>query len=364
MIPIAKPIISTEEKEAVMKVMESGMLAQGKRVQELEVEFAKYSGTKYAIAVNSGTAALHASLYALGIKEGDEVITTPFTFIATANSIIMQNAKPVFVDIEKDTFNIDPKKIIEKITPKTKAILFVDLFGHIANIDEIKKIAKEHNLKLIEDACQAHGAEFKDQKAGTFGDMAAFSFYATKNMMCGEGGIITTDNEEYMELAKRFRHHGQSEQTRYQYYDLGYNYRMLDITAAIALVQLKKVEDFTEKRIHNAKLLNEGLSKITWIQIPKIIAGYKHVYHQYTIKVDETIRDKLIEYLKENEIGCGVFYPKPLHLHPFFIKQGYKEGDFPVSEEISKQVISLPVNPAVSEEDVEKIIKVIGDFNA
>ena len=363
MIPIAKPIISKEEKQAVMDVMDSGMLAQGKKVQELETEFAKFCGSKYAVAVNNGTAALHASLYALGIKEGDEVITTPFTFIATANSIIMQNAKPIFVDIEEDTFNIDPKKIVEKITSYTKAILFVDLFGHIANMDEIKKIAKEHNLLLIEDACQAHGAEYNGKKAGTFGDMSAFSFYATKNMMCGEGGIITTDNEKYLELVKRFSHHGQSEQTRYQYYDLGYNYRMLDITAAIAIEQLKKVEEFTKKRIHNAKLLSDGLSKLSWIQIPKVEDGFKHVYHQYTIKVDAKIRDKLINHLKENDVGCGVFYPKPLHLHPFFLKKGYKKGDFEISELVAKQVISLPVNPYVNDDDIKKIIDVIGDFN-
>jgi perosamine synthetase len=364
MIPIAKPFIGKEEKEAVLSVLDSGMLAQGPRVKELEERFAAFCGTKHAVAVNSGTAALHAALYAAGIKAGDEVITTPFTFVASANSIIMQNAKPVFADIEEDTFNIDPKEVIKKITPKTKAILFVDLFGQIADVAALKKIAEQKHLLLIEDSCQAHGAEFDGKRAGSFGDTAGFSFYATKNMMCGEGGIITTNNPKCEELAKRFRHHGQSEQTRYEYFDLGYNYRMMDIQAAIALEQLKRMENFNKKRIRNAELLTKGLSKFKWLKTPKVRPGFKHVFHQYTIKVDASIRDKLAAYLKENGVGCAVFYPKPLHLHPFFLNMGYKQGNFPVAERVSKQVLSLPVHPFVSDEDIKKIVEVVGGFNA
>jgi dTDP-4-amino-4,6-dideoxygalactose transaminase len=357
MIPIAKPIIGEKEKELVNEVLNSGMLAQGPKVKELEKKFAKLCNTKHAIAVNSGTAAIHTSLYAAGIRQGDEVITVPFTFVATANPIIMQGAKPVFADVKEDTFNIDPDSVIEKITPKTKAIIPVDLYGQIYDYKAIKEIAEDYNLKIIEDACQAVNAELDGKKAGSFGDLAAFSFYATKNIITGEGGIITTNNQEYAELAKRFRHHGQSEQTRYEYYDLGYNYRMMDLQAAIALGQIEKIEKFTNQRIDNANLLSNELNESEGIKLPIIKPNARHVFHQYTIKVDgaKLTRDQLIEHLKKNNIGCGVYYPKPLHLHPWFKKLGYKQGDFPVSEKLSKQVISLPVHPAVSFKDIQEI---------
>ena len=242
MICISKPIIEKEEIDNVMKVMNSGMLAQGVQVGKLEKQFATYCGAKHAIAVNSGTAALHTALYASGIRAGYEVITTPFTFVATANAIIMCWAKPVFVDVEKDTFNIDPFKIIAAITKRTKAIIPINLFGQCANYNVIKQLADIHNLKIIEDACQSHGAKYCGKFSGNLVDAGCFSFYATKNMMCGEGGIITTNNSDFAELCKRFRHHGQSVNTQYEYYDLGYNYRMTDLQASIALVQLKKLD--------------------------------------------------------------------------------------------------------------------------
>ncbi|MBN2420735.1 DegT/DnrJ/EryC1/StrS family aminotransferase, partial [Candidatus Woesearchaeota archaeon] len=283
MIPVVKVHIGDEEKKAVMAVLDSGMLAQGPKVKELEEKFAKLCGVKYALAVSSGTAALHAALYAAGIKEGDEVITTPFTFVATANPVLMQGAKLVFADIEPETFNIDPKEVEKKITSKTKAIIAVDLFGHPADYDELNKIAQKHNLTIIGDCCQSVNSELNGKKAGSLAKVSAFSLYATKNIMCGEGGILTTDDEEIYERAKLFRHHGQSDKTRYQYHDLGYNYRMTDIQAAIALAQLEKLEDFTNKRIKNAELLNEGLKNIGGIKIPAKREGAKHVYHQYSV---------------------------------------------------------------------------------
>jgi len=362
MISISKPLIGKEEKEAVLKVLDSGMLAQGPRVKEFEEKFAEFCKTKYAIAMNSGTAALHTALYSMGIKSGDEVITVPFTFVATANCIIMQGAKPVFVDVKEDTFNIDIKEIEKKITKKTKAILPVDLYGQIYDYDNLKKIAEKYNLVILEDACQAVGAELDGKKAGNFGDTAAFSFYATKNMITGEGGMITTNNEKFAEMAKRFRHHGQSEQTKYEYHDLGYNYRMMDIQAAIGLEQLKKINNLTEKRIQNAEYLSKNLKNVKGITVPFVNKNAKHVFHQYTIKVNPAIRDKLIGSLKEKEIGTGIYYPKPLHLHPFFTKLGYKQGDFPVAEKLSKQVISLPVHPALTKEELDKIIRAIKEF--
>ena len=361
MIQIAAPIIGEEEIRNVMKVLHSGMLAQGPYVRQLEEEFAKLCGTKYAVAVNSGTAALHTSLYASGIRPGDEVITVPFTFVASANSIIMQGAKPIFVDVDENTFNINPKLIEEKITPNTKAILPVHLYGQPCDMGSIRKIAKRNDLKVIEDSAQAVGAEIDGQKTGNLGDLAAFSFYATKNMITGEGGIITTNNEQFAEFARRFRHHGQSEKTRYEYYDLGFNYRMMDIQAAIGLAQLNKVEKLTQKRIFNAHKLSKGLKDIQEIETPFVKDNVKHVFHQYTIKVKDS-RDKLREHLKNKGIGTGIYYPKPLHLHPFFAALDYKKGDFPVSEKLSEQVLSLPVHPLVSEADIENIINVLRKY--
>ncbi len=359
MINVAKPIIGDEEKKAVVDVLESGMLAQGPKVKELEDNFAEYCGTRHAIAMNSGTAALHSALYAAGIGKGDEVITVPFTFVATANPILMQNATLVFTDIDRETYNIDVDNLESRITDKTKAILPVDLYGHPAEYTALKVLAEKYNLKIIEDSCQAVGAEFNGERAGKLGDLGCFSFYATKNMMCGEGGMVTTDSEEYAEKCRRFRHHGMSEQTRYQYYDLGYNYRMMDIQAAIAIVQLKKMEGINKKRIHNAGKLTEGLSAIEGIRTPVTQEGIRHVFHQYTISFDDYkfSRDEMIEKLKNKGVGCAVFYPRPLHLHPHFANLGFKKGDFPVSEELSEKVISLPVHPSVTNDDLTTIIE-------
>ena len=358
MIPISKPFIGKEEIDAVTEVLKSGNIAQGSKTRELEEKFAKFCGTKYSIAVNSGTAALHTALKVAGIRENDEVITTPFTFIATANSILMAGAKPVFADIEEDTFNINPEEIRNKITKKTKAIMTVDLYGQLCDYDEINKISEKNNLIVIEDACQAANAEYKNKKAGSFGDIAAFSFYATKNITCGEGGIITTNNNEFAENAKILRQHGRSKMTSYDYVSLGYNYRTTDIQAAMLLEQLKKVDFITKKRIENAMYLNEELSKIKGIKAPIIKKGNKHVFHQYTIKIENDFklkREELISHLSKNGVSTGVYYPKPLHLYAHLKKFGYKEGDFPVAEKLSKQVLSLPVHPFLTKEDLRLI---------
>ncbi len=356
MIPISKPFIGEEEIQAVKEVLESGMLVQGEKVEKFENEFAKYIGCKYGIAVSSGTTALQVGLKALGISKGDEVITTPFSFIATANSILYVGGKPVFADINPETFNIDPEKIEEKITNKTKAVLIVHLFGNPCEMDEIMKICKEHDLFLIEDACQAHGAEYKGKKVGSFGDLSCFSFYATKNMTTGEGGTILTNNEEIAEKAKLLRNHGQEK--TYEHKILGFNYRMSDIQAAIGLVQLKKLEEMNKKRMENAKIFNENLSKISWLKIPFIEKNKKHVFHQYTIKVLNGKRDYVLNKLNERGVGAKVYYPKPIHLQLVYKKLGYNEN-LPVSEEIAKQVLSLPVHPLLTKNDLNKIINEI-----
>jgi len=366
MINLSKPIIGKEEISAVKKVMESGMIVQGPKTEMLEKEFAKYCKTKYAVAFNSGTAAIHSALYALGIQAGDEVITSPFTFVASANPILMQGAKVIFADISEKDFNLNPEEVRKKITKKTKAVIPIDLYGQIYDYDSMKMIIAKRKIKILEDACQAVGAERKNVRAGNFGDIGAFSLYATKNIMGGEGGLITTNSEEMMEKCKRFRHHGQSEKTKYEYYDLGYNYRITDICAAIALEQLHKVNIFNNKRIKNAKKLSDGLRGIKGLIVPSIKKGDKHVFHQYTIRITndfKTSRDELAAYLKENGIGCGVYYPKPLHLHPHFRRMGYKKGDFPVAEKISKEVLSLPVHPSLTNNEIKLIIKKIYEYS-
>ncbi len=359
MIPIARPYIDDKEIKAVSDVLKSGTIAQGPKVNGFENQFAKFCGTNHSIAVNSGTAALHTALNSVGIVQGDEVITTPFTFIATANTILMQGAKPVFVDIAEDTFNIDVKKIEEKITKKTKAILAVDLFGHLCDYDEINEIAKDNKLIVVDDACQAVNAEYKGEKAGSFGDIAAFSFYATKNIACGEGGAITTNNKNYAEKSRLFRQHGRSNMVGYDYSNVGYNYRMTDISAAILLEQLKKIDIITKKRTENAACLSKELGKIRGLQIPIVKKGHKHVFHQYTVKIGmdfKLTRDGLIRHLSDRGIGCSVFYPKPLHLCKHIKKLGYKKGDFPTAEKLSEQVLSLPVHPHLTNKELNYIV--------
>ncbi|MET0779575.1 MAG: DegT/DnrJ/EryC1/StrS family aminotransferase [Candidatus Saccharimonadales bacterium] len=360
MVHTAAPIIEQEEVDAVNKVLESGQLAQGPKVAELEAAFADYCGTKYAAAVNSGTAALHAALYAAGVGPGDEVITVPYTFMATFNSILMAGAKPVLVDIEPVAFNIDVTKIEQAITSKTKVIMPVHLYGQPCDSDELKTIADKHGIKIIEDACQAVGAEYKGRLAGNLGDLGCFSLYATKNIMCGEGGVITTNDESYLTAIKQFRQHGMSAQ--YDYVDIGYNYRLTDLQAAIAVEQLKKIGRFTAARQKNAAALNEGLKDIKGIILPVTAANRTHVYHQYTIRITDECkvdRQTLIDKLKERGVFAGMYYPKGLHEFAHVQKYGYKVGDFPVTEQTTKEVLSLPVHPRVTADDIKLIIQVI-----
>jgi perosamine synthetase len=359
----AKPYIDEETCNSVLEVLRSGMITQGVKVAELEARFAEYCGVKYSAALNSGTAALHAGLFALGVDKGDEVITSPFTFVASANSILMMGAKPVFADIEEDTFNINPKDVQVKISKKTKVIMPIHLYGLLSDMPQIQALANDAKITILEDACQAHGATLNGQRAGSFGDVSAFSMYATKNIMAGEGGVLVSNNESFIENVKSFRHHGQSLVTQYNYTGFGYNYRMTDIHAAIGLSQLKMADEFNRKRLENAAILNKALSGVSGISTPFVPNNFGHVYHQYTIKVDADkygrTRDELVQDLQRNNVFPGIFYPKPLHTYPVFQKFGYKEGDFPVSEKISQQVLSLPVHPQITNEDLNRIINII-----
>jgi perosamine synthetase len=350
MIPISKPMIGREEIKAVKEVLESGMLAQGEVVEEFEDKFAAYIGVNYAIATNSGTAALHTALAAMGIKNGDEVITTSFSFFATASCVLMQNAKTVFVDIEPRTYNINQFEIEDKISERTKAIIPVHLYGQPCKMKEIMDIAEERNLTVIEDAAQAHGAEYDGKKIGSIGNISVFSFYSTKNIITGEGGMITTNDEGIAESARMIRNHGQRE--RYLHECLGYNYRMTNIAAAIGLAQLKKLDKLNERRISNARYYNKRLNA----DKPYIAPNVKHVFHQYTIRVKE--REKFLEHLEKNGVGYGIYYPVTLSRQPLFNSGSF----FREAELASKEVVSIPVHPSLSKEEVKRVAEVVNSY--
>jgi len=364
-IQISNPIVTKQEIDSAIQVLKSKKIVQGQKVKDLEDNFKIFCKVRYAIATNNGTSALHTALHAIGLQPGDEVITTPFTFVATVNSILMVGARPVFVDIDEKTYNIDSNKIEEKITKKTKAILVVNLYGQPANYTEINLIAKKYNLVVVEDAAQSIGATYIDKKSGNLADISCFSLYATKNIMCGEGGMITTYNEKYYKNAHLFRQHGQDENKRYEYFGLGYNYRMMDLQAAIALVQIKRLDSITNKRQKNAHIYSKFLSNIPGFITPYIAPNVKHVFHQYTIRLTQDFkgsRVQFIDYLNKKGIGAGIYYPTPLHLVPHIAKFGYQEGDFPISELLAKQVLSIPVHPLLSRKALHYIIDTIKTY--
>jgi len=349
-IPISKPNITEAEKAAVMEVMESGFLAQGPRTALFEERFANLCGVKHGIAVSNGTCALLIALLANGIGPGDEVITTPFTFMATVNAILFTGAKPVFVDIDPETFNIDSDLIETAITPKTKAILPVHLYGQMCDMDRLQAIADKYGLKLIEDACQSVKASYKGKYAGSFGT-GTFSFYATKNLMTGEGGMITTNDDGVAEKCHMIRSHGMKQ--RYYHDTIGYNFRMMDLQAAIGLVQLDRLEDMTARRRFNAGYLNQHIETVI---TPKVQEGYEHVWHQYTVKVNSgRQRNDVIKSLNQAGIDVGIYYPVPVHKQKS-IHDLIGDVTMPVAEKMAMEVLSLPVHPLLSEEDLGRIV--------
>ena len=351
MISIAKPLLGEEEKRAVMEVLNSGWLVQGPRVKAFEEAFADYVGTKYAAAVTNGTAALQTAFISMGLSQGDEVITTPFSFVASSNAIRFCGAVPVFADIDPVNFNLDPVKIEEKINDKTKAIMPVHLYGNPADMATINAIAKKHNLQVIEDSAQAHGAEINGKRCGSFGAMACFSFYPSKNMTTGEGGIVTTNDAMLDEKLRLFRNHGQT--GPYIHSSIGYNFRMTEMCAAIGIEQLKKLEKFNSVRIENARFLTEQLYGLEHVSVPVVREGTKHVFHQYTIRILNDHRDDVQKFMKDKGIDTRVFYPVPIHRQEF-----YSAGEtYPETEKAAAEVLSLPVHPALSQEDLVYIVK-------
>jgi dTDP-4-amino-4,6-dideoxygalactose transaminase len=363
MIHIAKPIMGNEEKRAVMGVLSSGNLAQGERVEKFEKAFARFIGTKYCVAVNSGTAALHLALLALGIKNKDEIITTSFSFSASANCALFCGAYPVFSDIDPMTFNINPYDIENKITKKSKCVIPVHLYGQPADMKPIKEVATKHDLFIVEDCAQAHGAEYKNKKVGSIGDLGCFSFYATKNMTTGEGGVITTNIDELAEKLQLLRNHGQTK--RYCSSILGFNFRMTDIAAALGIEQLKKLKRFNKKRILNAKFLTKNFDGIGGLITPFISPNVTHVFNNYTIRITNRFklgRESLIEKLKNDGIETRIYYPVPIHKQPLYVKLGYEKISLSETDKASNEVLSLPVHPSLTKNDLNYMAEKINSF--
>lgn len=345
--------IKDELDPAVLKVLASTQYILGEEVAAFEREFADYCGTKHAIAVNTGTSALHLSLLAAGIGPEDEVITVPFTFVATVSAICYTGARPVFVDVEPVTLTMDPARIEAAITPRTKAIMPVHLYGQMADMSAIMEIADRHGIPVIEDACQAHGAEYLGQRAGGIGLSGCFSFYPGKNLgACGEGGIVVTNDDEQMKTIRMLRDWGQEQ--RYHHALKGFNYRMDGIQGAILRVKLRHLEDWTEARRERADHYSSLLTGLSRVRTPVEANGRRHVYHVYAIRTHD--RDELQRALQAQGIHTGLHYPIPVHLQKAHLDLGHKPGDFPVSETAAREVLSLPIYPEMTMRQVEQVV--------
>jgi len=362
-IPPAYPVFSEKELEYVSQVLDSHYIAEGPFTKKLEDSFAKFVGANNCVATSSGTAALHLAMIALGIKGGDEVITTPYTFISTSNSCIYVGAKPVFVDIDPKTYNIDVDKIEEKITEKTKAIIPVHVWGNPCNMEKIVEIAQKHNLKLVEDCSHAFGAEYNGKKIGTFGDISCFSLYATKTITSAMGGFLVTDDEKISERVRITKRIGET--GRYEHVEIGYNYRTSDVHSAIGLAQLEKISEFLKIREENYNYLTKLLSEFKdYIELPATIQNGKNGYYYYAVLLKDSIlkkltRERFDEMLRAENITPTSYYNKPLHLQKAYEFLGYKKGDFPVAEDVASRTITLPIHQSLGKKDMEDIHKAV-----
>ncbi|KAF5063355.1 dTDP-3-amino-3,4,6-trideoxy-alpha-D-glucose transaminase [anaerobic digester metagenome] len=358
MIPIARPLLGDEEAEAASRVIRSGMLASGPEVAGFETEFAAFVGVRHAIAVSNGTTALHAALLGAGIGPGDEVIVPSFTFIATATTVSMCGATPVFADVRSDLFTLDPDRLPDLVTPRTKAVIGVHLFGQPFDIDPIREVCESRDLLLIEDAAQAHGATYGGRQVGSHGDAGCFSFYPTKNMTTGEGGMVTTDDDALAGRVRRLVNHGQAE--KYLHTELGYNYRMTDIGAAIGRVQLRRLPEFNRRRQENAAYLSSHLDAMG--VVPPLTADDRvHVFHQYVVTVTDDCplsRDMLAARLREEGVGSAVHYPIPVHEQPLY-RGAVLPDACPEAGRLSHRVLSLPVHPAVESAELAQVVRAV-----
>jgi len=360
-IPLGKPVFDEEMKEAAISALQNERFVHGESVFKFEEEFAKYCGARYAVSTSSGTCALQFSLLALGVGQGDQVVTTPFSFVATANVALHVNASPVFADVDLKTFNIDPRAIREKITEKTKAIVPVHLYGYPADMHSIQEIAEERGLYVIEDACQAHGSEYFGVKAGSIGDVGCFSFYPSKNMtVCGDGGMVVTDNEEVAKKVAKLRDCGRV--SHYEHDMIGFTARLNTVSAAIGRVQLRRLDEWNRKRREHAEYYCHLLSALDGVLLPPGSSpGIQPVYHLYVIRT--TVRDGLKAWLEKNGVQSGVHYPIPIHLQPFYRELfGYNRGDYPNSESLSDAVLSIPMFPDLKREEIEYVSDRIAVF--
>jgi dTDP-4-amino-4,6-dideoxygalactose transaminase len=355
-IPIARPQMGEEEKQRVWDAMASGMLAQGPRVAEFEERFAAMVGVPHAVATSSGTTALHLALLGYGIGPGDEVITVPFTFFASATSVLHTGARPVLVDVRDDDFTMDADLVEAAISPRTRAIMPVSLYGQPADLPALADIAERHGLAVVEDAAQAHGAAIGDRRSGSWG-AGAFSFYPTKNMTTGEGGMVTTADAELAERMRLLREHGMK--IRYHHDIVGYNFRMTDLAAAIGLAQLPKLADFNDRRRAIAARYDAELRGVI---TPVVRPGVTHVYHQYTIRVAG--RDAFAERLKERGVGSAIYYPIPVHRQKPFLALGHGDERYPVTERLTEQVLSIPVHPSLTDDEVATVIGAVNETAA
>jgi len=367
-IPLSKPDITDLERKKVERVLETSYLSLGPKLEEFERKIAKYIGVKYAVGVNSGTSALHLIIRALGIKAGDEVITTPFSFIASANCILFEKAKPVFVDIQPHSLNINPELIEAKITAKTRAILAVDAFGYPADWDKLSKIAKKHKLFLIEDSAEALGSEYKNKKCGSFGDAAVFGFYPNKQITTGEGGAVVTNNKKIADLCRSMRNQGRdSKVNRWLVHRrLGYNYRLSELNCALGIAQLARIQEIIKRRNRVARMYSRKLKNIEEIDIPYIVPDVKIDWFVYAIRLKKGFREKereqILKSLYKKGIECGIYFPS-IHLQPFYRKIfGYKKGDFPITESVSERSIALPFYNNLREKEINYIVDILTDI--
>ncbi|WP_232688878.1 DegT/DnrJ/EryC1/StrS family aminotransferase [Halobacterium zhouii] len=358
-IPIADPRLDGDERERVIDVLDGGQLADGPEVRAFEDEFADYCDADHGVATSNGTTALHAMLRAAGVGPGDRVVTTPFTFVATANAVRHVGAEPLFVDVDPETYNIDPyatEDLIRRLDGSVDAILAVHLFGLPANMGALREVADTYDCTLLADACQAHGAEYDGRRVGTHADAACFSFYPTKNMTTGEGGMVTTDDEGIAARTRSFIDHGRTGSGTYDHADVGHNFRMTSVAAAIGRAQLEQLPGFVEDRRANAAFLTDLLRESA-VTTPHEPRGSSHVYNQYTVRSDD--RDGLREHLEEADVDTAVYYPTPVHQQPAYSEVA---ADVPVAERLADEVVSLPVHPGLSGDDLERVANAVTEY--
>ncbi len=361
-IPLSSPDITDLEREAVLNVLKTPYLSLGPKLPEFEEKIATYTGVKHVVAVSNGTCALHLMVKALGLKKGDEVITTPFSFAASSNCLLFEQVKPVFVDIDAKTLNINTSKIEAMINHKTKAILAVDVFGHPAEWDDLEKLARTHHLCLIEDSAEAIGAEYKGRKAGTFGNAAVFAFYPNKQMTTGEGGVILTNEESVAKLCQSLRNQGRGEGGAWlQHERLGYNYRLSDINCALGIAQLSRLDHMLKMRDRVAQMYNQRLSKLDNVKTPYVASHVKMSWFVYVIQLADRYtqadRDRILSQLREKGIGCRNYF-SPIHLQPFYQEQfGFGSGNFPITEHVAARTIALPFYNTLSEKQIDQVVE-------